>query len=119
MTLEPTPLPGSIPHDLSGVGSNHSPARRLAAFRRPGDPGRVVPARDFWAEAQAGSGKGNRSRPPFDRLQWWTVRHQLVHRLAPYRASDVSLMFRQATWGTILYWSQLLDGIEIEEPVSV
>lgn len=56
---------------------------------------------------------------PFDRLKFWTIRHELTRRLKPYQATDVSLMFRQASWGTLVMWSMLLDGIEIEEPVKV
>lgn len=54
---------------------------------------------------------------PLDRLSFYRVSHELTYRLKPYQATDVSLMFRRASWGTILYWCQLLDTVEIEEPV--
>ena len=47
-----------------------------------------------------------------DRLKPYTVAHELIHLLRPYEASEVGLMFRNATWGTLVYWSQLLDRLE-------
>jgi hypothetical protein len=119
-TLEPTPLPDRSPTDLPGVGSNTHPPTTIS-FGWPGDSERSAtgPLRRFGRRQGTPGRKGQPSRPPFDRLKFWRVEHELTHRLMPYQATDVSLMFRQATWGTILYWSQLLDGIELEEPVKV
>lgn len=93
------------PNTTPAVGSEYSPATASPSlFKWLGGPGRFAkePARE-----------------PFDRLQWWTIRHELTRRLNPYQASDVSLMFRQASWGTLVMWSLLLDGIELEEPAKV
>lgn len=59
------------------------------------------------------------ARPPFNRLTPYTVAHQLIHRLEPYVASDVSLMCRTATWATLVYWARLLETEEVREPVAV
>ena len=55
-------------------------------------------------DRQARPGQG-----PFDRLRFWTVRHHLTVRLAPYQASRTPSLFRDATWATLLYWQELLD----------
>lgn len=54
-----------------------------------------------------------------DRLKPYQVSHELVHRLKPYEVTDLPLMFRNATWATLVYWQQLLDSVEVEEPVKV
>lgn len=104
-TSDPDYPPLRNPHPLSG-SEDISPAHAShSLFGWPGDrPGRLakLPA-----------------RAPFDRLKFWTVHHELTYRLLPYKASATPSVFRSASWGTLLRWSMLLDGIEIEEPVKV
>jgi hypothetical protein len=87
MISEPSSDPPSAYHR---GGSEYSPAHRFLRFLRwPDDP-------------EAGS--------PIPRPR----EHLLLDRLAPYQASEVPSLFREASWSTLVYWQNLLDDYRPE-----
>lgn len=46
---------------------------------------------------------------PFDRLKFWTVAHELRHRLEPYQITEIPRPFRRMSWNDLRYWALLID----------
>lgn len=47
---------------------------------------------------------------PFDRLKFWSVRHQLIHRLERYRVTEPTVsIFRGQSFPSLRIWALLLD----------
>lgn len=56
-----------------------------------------------------------RPRQPFDRLDFYTLRHPLVDRLKFYDVTEPHVSpWRGFTWGTLIYWQDLMSGEHIE-----
>lgn len=56
---------------------------------------------------------------PFDRLKFWKVPHELIHRLEPYDVSIPHLsVFRGQSFPSLRIWALLLETAETElEPL--